>query len=157
MAVLYCSMCLTEAAKHRCGSELLSDLLFVCGDRGIYLGKGSGSGYRARPRGKGIVEKCCLSAGCDLYHLEMYCAKPKRQQGSTTSPSITTAPQRMFQAVFHKRLLEHLGGPDSSKREAYKKKGQPSLQRRNKASLSHRRVKALNTTAQPPILTGTLL
>lgn len=29
----------TEAARLRCGSDLLSDLIFVCGDRGIYLGK----------------------------------------------------------------------------------------------------------------------
>lgn len=28
-----------EAARRRCGSELLSDLIFVCGDRGIYVGK----------------------------------------------------------------------------------------------------------------------
>lgn len=45
--VFYCSMCLagwplfSEGARLRCGSELLSDLLFVCGDRGIYLGEPS--------------------------------------------------------------------------------------------------------------------
>ncbi|MEQ2179100.1 hypothetical protein GOODEAATRI_021134 [Goodea atripinnis] len=44
ICVFYCSMCLAgwplflEAAQLRCGSELLSDLLFVCGDRGLYLG-----------------------------------------------------------------------------------------------------------------------
>lgn len=42
---MFCStMCLVsgplccEGAKLRCGSELLNDLLFVCGDRGLYLG-----------------------------------------------------------------------------------------------------------------------
>lgn len=45
MCLFYSTMCLaglplsSEAARLRCGSDLLSDLIFVCGDRGIYLGK----------------------------------------------------------------------------------------------------------------------
>ena len=54
-------------------------------------GKGMWSGYGARPRGKGIVDKCCRSVGCELHHLEMYCAKPKSQQHTTAYPTTTTA------------------------------------------------------------------
>ncbi|GLD45569.1 insulin-like growth factor I [Lates japonicus] len=95
MSMFYCAMCLagwplsSEAARLRCGSDLLSDLIFVCGDRGIYLGKGTWSGYGARPRGKGIVDQCCRPAGCELQHLEMYCAKPKNQQHTTAFPATT--------------------------------------------------------------------
>ncbi|XP_028265306.1 insulin-like growth factor 3 [Parambassis ranga] len=160
MCMLYFTMCLagwpqsSEAARPRCGSDLLSDLIFVCGDRGIYLGKGSWSGYRARPRGKGIVDQCCKSSGCELYHLEKYCAKPKNQNYTTASPTTTTAPHSttplvMFQAVFQKRLVEHLGTPNSPKREAYRKKTQSSLPRRNKLSSSRRRKNTQNTTSQP--------
>lgn len=45
MCVFYSAMCLagwplsSEAARLRCGSDLLSDLIFVCGERGIYLGE----------------------------------------------------------------------------------------------------------------------
>lgn len=45
MCAFYTAVCLAgwppsaEAARLRCGSDLLSDLIFVCGDRGIYLGK----------------------------------------------------------------------------------------------------------------------
>lgn len=37
--VLCCAVSLADGAKQRCGSDLLNDLLFVCGDRGIYFGK----------------------------------------------------------------------------------------------------------------------
>uniref|UniRef100_A0A8C7YKA1 Insulin-like domain-containing protein n=1 Tax=Oryzias sinensis TaxID=183150 RepID=A0A8C7YKA1_9TELE len=80
-----------EAARLRCGSELLSDLLFVCGDRGIYMGKGSWSGYGSRPRGRGIVDHCCRPPGCELQDLDMYCAKAKSPVGTTPSPPTTTA------------------------------------------------------------------
>lgn len=39
MCVLYSAVALADAAKLRCGSDLLNDLLFVCGDRGVYLGE----------------------------------------------------------------------------------------------------------------------
>lgn len=45
VCMLYSTMSLagwplsSEAARLRCGSDLLSDLIFVCGDRGIYVGK----------------------------------------------------------------------------------------------------------------------
>ncbi|XP_047428370.1 insulin-like growth factor 3 [Mugil cephalus] len=169
ICIFYSSMCLaswpltSEAAKLRCGSDLLSDLIFVCGERGVYLGKGSWSGYGSRPRGKGIVDQCCRSAGCELQHLEMYCAKPKGQNPPTTSPATTTASntttqQDMFQAVFQKRLLEHLGAPNSPKREAYRKKTQPSHQQQSKvglSSLSRRRLKANETTSGPPTTSTT--
>ncbi|KAM9350294.1 insulin-like growth factor 3 [Symphorus nematophorus] len=163
VCVLYSAMCLagwplsSEAARLRCGSDLLSDLMFVCGDRGIYLGKGTWSGYGARPRGKGIVDQCCRPAGCELQHLEMYCAKPKSQQHTTTYPATTAASQtttqlyvaQQFQAVYQKRLLEHLGAPNSPKREAYRKKTQASPRRKSKVSSSRRRINTQNTTSRP--------
>ncbi|XP_075951551.1 insulin-like growth factor 3 [Anarhichas minor] len=171
MCVFYSTMCLagwplsSEAARLRCGTDLLSDLIFVCGDRGIYIGKGTWSGYGTRPRGKGIVDQCCRSAGCELQLLEMYCAKPKSQQQTTAYPTTTTAPHtkttarhtttqldttQQFQAVFQKRLSEHLGAPDSPKREAYRKKTQPSLRRKSKVSSSRRRIKTKTTTSGAP-------
>ncbi|XP_023267322.1 insulin-like growth factor I [Seriola lalandi dorsalis] len=162
MCMFYCAMCLagwplpSEAARLRCGSDLLSDLIFVCGDRGIYLGKGTWSGYGARPRGKGIVDQCCRPAGCELQHLEMYCAKPKIQQHITAYPATTTAAhtttqldvEQQFQAVFHKRLVEHLGTPNSPKRDASRRKTQPSGQRKRKSS--NRRNNIVNTSSRPP-------
>uniref|UniRef100_UPI001CD8AAC2 insulin-like growth factor I-A n=1 Tax=Solea senegalensis TaxID=28829 RepID=UPI001CD8AAC2 len=177
---LVCWPLFSEAAKFRCGTDLLSDLLFVCGDRGIYFGRGTWSGYGARPRGKGIVDQCCRPGGCELHHLEKYCAKPKSLLMTTAPPTTTTAPPttttappttttdstttttaplttvspitttaaptttqpdvvQQFEAVFHKRLLEHLGAPDSPKREAYRKKTQPSPRRRGKVLSSNRR------------------
>ncbi|XP_032375757.1 insulin-like growth factor 3 [Etheostoma spectabile] len=172
LCVFYTTMCLagwprsSEAARLRCGTDLLSDLIFVCGDRGIYLGKGSWSGYGSRPRGKGIVDQCCRPSGCELQHLEMYCAKPKSQQQTTAYPTTTTttttAPQttaqldtaQRFQAVFQKRLSEHLGAPDSPKRDAYRKKTQPSLRRKGKGSPSRKRIKTQNPTSVPPLTPG---
>lgn len=29
----------SDAARLRCGTDLISDLIFVCGDRGIHLGR----------------------------------------------------------------------------------------------------------------------
>uniref|UniRef100_H2MQX9 Insulin-like domain-containing protein n=1 Tax=Oryzias latipes TaxID=8090 RepID=H2MQX9_ORYLA len=75
-----------EAARLRCGSELLSDLLFVCGDRGIYMGEFC----RGRVR-RGIVDHCCRPPGCELQDLDMYCAKAKSPVGTTPSPPTTTA------------------------------------------------------------------
>ncbi|XP_069581717.1 insulin-like growth factor 3 [Brachyistius frenatus] len=162
ICMFYCSVCLagwplsSEAARLRCGSDLLSDLIFVCGDRGIYLGKGSWSGYGARPRGKGIVDQCCRSAGCELQHLEMYCAKPKSQRtttastAATTSAAETTTQRDMLQAVFQRRLVENLGAPDSPKRESYRKRNQTSVQRKNKVSSSRRRTNKQKSTSRPP-------
>ncbi|CAN9500701.1 unnamed protein product [Ophioblennius macclurei] len=137
VCMFYSSLCLTglplcpEAARLRCGSELLADLLFVCGDRGIYLGKGSWSGYGARPRGKGIVDQCCRSPGCDLQHLEMYCAKAKSEWSSTSPPATTTQPD-MVEVVFQKRLLVHLGPPDSPQRESHVQNTKPWRQRKSR-------------------------
>ncbi|XP_041655596.1 insulin-like growth factor I [Cheilinus undulatus] len=158
LCLCFSTMCLSsEAARLRCGSDLLSDLLFVCGDRGIYLGRGSGSRYNTRPRGKGIVDQCCRPAGCELQHLELYCAKPKSQPSTTAYPSTTTTAsqtttepvtaQQMFQTVFQKRLLQNLGAPNSPKRDAYRKKSKPSLRGKNKASSWRRRT---NTTSVTP-------
>uniref|UniRef100_A0A3Q1GBR3 Insulin-like growth factor I n=1 Tax=Acanthochromis polyacanthus TaxID=80966 RepID=A0A3Q1GBR3_9TELE len=159
ISLFYSSICLagwpltSEAARLRCGTELLSDLIFVCGDRGIYLGKGSWSGYGARPRGRGIVDQCCRSGGCELEHLETYCAKPRSETHDTATPATMIAPHTtkqldMFHTVFQKRLSEHLGLPNSPKREAYRKKMQTPFQRKNKA-LSRRRVVSENKTIQP--------
>ncbi|KAF7210537.1 insulin-like growth factor 3 [Nothobranchius furzeri] len=155
ICVFYSSMCLaawplsSEAARLRCGSELLSDLIFVCGDRGIYLGKGSWSGYGPRPRGKGIVDQCCKSSGCELQHLEMYCAKPKSKEPTSTTTTTTRTPTStaMFQVTFQKRLLENLGAPDSLKRESYREKAQPQ---KTKSSSSRRRMAFPNATGRPP-------
>ncbi|XP_062419033.1 insulin-like growth factor 3 [Pungitius pungitius] len=152
----------SEAARLRCGTDLLSDLIFVCGDRGIYLGKGSWSGYGSRPRGKGIVDQCCQSAGCELQLLEMYCkSRPK----TTALPTKTTATPtstlldatQQFQAVFQKRLTEHLGAPGSPKREAYRKKTQPSLRRKSKVASSRRRNGTMSTTGGLPSASMSLL
>ncbi|KAE8293059.1 hypothetical protein D5F01_LYC08154 [Larimichthys crocea] len=162
ICIFYSTMCLSgwplssEAAKLRCGTDLLSDLIFVCGDRGIYLGKGTRSGYGSRPRGKGIVDQCCRPSGCELQHLEKYCAKPKIQHQTTAHPTTTaesyttTQPDttQQFQAVFQKRLVEHLGAPNSPKRENYRKKTQPSNRRKNKSS--GRRNNSKNATSTPP-------
>ncbi|XP_054629736.1 insulin-like growth factor 3 [Dunckerocampus dactyliophorus] len=164
LCVFYSTTCLlnwplhSEAAKLRCGTDLLNDLLFVCGDRGIYFGKGTRSGYASRPRGKGIVDKCCRSNGCDLHHLEVYCAKPKKQQQTTAWPSTSTGPYttkqtdvaNQFRAVFHKRVLEHLGPPNSPKREAYRKKTKPSFPKKTKVSSTRRKMKLQHTTSGPP-------
>ncbi|XP_054465882.1 insulin-like growth factor 3 [Anoplopoma fimbria] len=169
VCMFYSTMCLagwplsSEAARLRCGTDLLSDLMFVCGDRGIYLGKGTWSGYGSRPRGKGIVEKCCRPAGCELQLLEMYCAKPKSQQQTTAYPTTAhhTTTQlhttQQFQAVFQKRLSEHLGAPDSPKREAYRKKTQPPPRRKSKVSSSRRRIRTKTTTSGPPSTSGSPL
>lgn len=182
VCVFYSTMCLSgwplsaEAARLRCGPELLSDLRFVCGDRGIYFGKGTWSGYGARPRGKGIADQCCRPPGCELQHLELYCAKPKSQPRTTAYPSTTTAylstttaylstttapqtaaqqdtAQQLFQTVFQKRLLQQLGPPNSPKREAYRKKTKSSLRGRSKVSASssssRRRINATRTPPPP--------
>ncbi|XP_077410145.1 insulin-like growth factor 3 [Vanacampus margaritifer] len=143
----------SEASKLRCGSELLNDLLFVCGDRGIYFGKGTWSGYGSRPRGKGIVDKCCRSNGCDLQHLEMYCAKTKKQQQTTAWPSTTTSMETLtakqtdvayqFQAVFQKRLLQHLGPPDSPERDAYRNRTKTSSRRKMNRQYTTRQATAV--------------
>ncbi|XP_061590768.1 insulin-like growth factor 3 [Cololabis saira] len=161
----------SEAARLRCGSELLSDLIFVCGDRGIYLGKGSWSGYGARPRRKGIVDQCCKSSGCELHHLEMYCATPKSQNPTTSTSTTTsttastgtsatlqtTTAQDMFQAVFQKRLLEEVGAPNSPQRKTYRKKTQPLPEQKSRVSLGRRRKNMESTTEQPPSSTGSPL
>ncbi|XP_035500204.2 oleosin-B6 [Scophthalmus maximus] len=250
----------SEASRLRCGTDLLSDLIFVCGDRGIYFGKGSWSGYGGRPRGKGIADMCCRPAGCELQQLEKYCAKPKSPQkptippattgaGHATIPPATTRAEhatnilpattgaehpaippattgaehpaippattgaehdtippattgaehpaippattgaehpaillattgaehpaippattgaghatttpldtaQQFEAVFHKRLFEQLGAPDSPKRESYRKRTQPSVQRRGKGSSSNRRSKPENTSSRPSSASG---
>uniref|UniRef100_A0A3Q0RFM1 Insulin-like domain-containing protein n=1 Tax=Amphilophus citrinellus TaxID=61819 RepID=A0A3Q0RFM1_AMPCI len=161
ICMFYSCVCLVswplpaEAARLRCGSDLLSDLMFVCGDRGIYLGKGLWSGYGARPRGKGIVDMCCRSVGCELHHLEMYCAKPKSQKHTADSPSTTTTSlqtttqSEMFRAVFQKKLFEYLGPPNSPRRDAYRRKRQPSLW--HKVSYSHKRTH--KTNSQPSTAT----
>ncbi|KAL6459394.1 hypothetical protein MHYP_G00328660 [Metynnis hypsauchen] len=81
--VLLCVAVLPElgdAAKPRCGAELIADLEFVCGERGFYRGHVGGARHGGpRSRGNGIVEQCCIK-GCDLQHLEKYCAKPKRRR-----------------------------------------------------------------------------
>ncbi|XP_010767399.1 insulin-like growth factor I [Notothenia coriiceps] len=161
----------SEAGQLRCGSDLLKDLMFVCGDRGIYLGTfifiGSWSGYGGRPRGKGIVEQCCRSPGCGLQYLETYCNKPKGQQPTTAPPTTTTAPPptsiapptattepsttthtvmaQQFQAVFQRRLSEHLGAPNS----ATKKKIPPPPRRKSKGLSARRRKKTRSTTSRP--------
>ncbi|XP_056585719.1 insulin-like growth factor 3 isoform X2 [Triplophysa dalaica] len=91
----------SEGTKARCGRELVADLEFVCGDRGFYRGKPGGSRSGPRSRGNGIVEQCCVR-GCDLQHLESYCAKPKR--GRRHAPEILqhTVEER-FRQLFQTR------------------------------------------------------
>lgn len=63
---------------------------------------------------------------------------------------ISVLQAQQFQAVFQKRLLEHLGAPNSPKRQAYRKKTQPSLRRRSKNSSLRRKINTQNTTSRPP-------
>ncbi|XP_053705394.1 insulin-like growth factor 3 isoform X1 [Synchiropus splendidus] len=143
------------AAKPRCGSDLLEDLIFVCGDRGIYFGdfppagKGSWSGYGSRPRGRGIVDRCCLSPyGCELHHLEKYCGKPPSQ--TATAAPATTAAVVSAQQPFLKRLSEHVARSDSPKKEAYRKRTPP--RRKSKSLPSHTRASSEDrrpTTSRP--------
>ncbi|XP_056131163.1 insulin-like growth factor 3 [Lampris incognitus] len=162
ICVLYSTVCLlvfptpSHPARLRCGTDLLADLIFVCGERGIYLGKGNWSGYGTRRRGKGIVDHCCQSAGCDLQHLEMYCAKAKDlPQQHTTPQPISPAPngsqasvEQQFEVVFQKRLTEHLGPPNSQKRKNYRRKSQNVLKRKKPASPS-RRLPTQQPTSRP--------
>ncbi|XP_043103285.1 insulin-like growth factor 3 [Puntigrus tetrazona] len=102
---LYCVLILPdagEAAKARCGRELVADLEFVCGDRGFYRGKpGAARSGGPRSRGKGIVEQCCVR-GCDLQHLESYCAKPKRVRREVPA-SLQQTLEDQFWLVFQQR------------------------------------------------------
>ncbi|KAL2103681.1 hypothetical protein ACEWY4_000549 [Coilia grayii] len=91
----------THAARSRCGAELVADLEFVCGGRGFYRGKPGGPRGVARQRGSGIVEECCVK-GCDLQHLESYCARAKRTRRHTADTAQQTM-EEMFKALFLKR------------------------------------------------------
>ncbi|XP_055025213.1 insulin-like growth factor 3 [Misgurnus anguillicaudatus] len=106
--ILYSLLCIlalqegTEGAKARCGRELVADLEFVCGDRGFYRGKpGIPRASGPRSRGRGIVEQCCVR-GCDLQHLESYCAKPKRVRRHDPALLQETV-EEQFWRVFQRR------------------------------------------------------
>ncbi|XP_026105727.1 insulin-like growth factor I isoform X1 [Carassius auratus] len=105
LCCLYCILILPdagEAAKARCGRELVADLEFVCGDRGFYRGKpGAARSGGPRSRGKGIVEQCCVR-GCDLQHLELYCAKPKRVRRDVPA-SLQQTLEDQFWLVFQRQ------------------------------------------------------
>uniref|UniRef100_A0A672JZE8 Insulin-like growth factor I n=1 Tax=Sinocyclocheilus grahami TaxID=75366 RepID=A0A672JZE8_SINGR len=106
---LYCVLILpdaAEAAKARCGRELVADLEFVCGDRGFYRGKpGAARSGGPRSQGKGIVEQCCVR-GCDLQHLESYCAKPKKVRRDVPASLQQTLEDR-FWPVFQRQYQKH--------------------------------------------------
>lgn len=80
---------LPVALMHDFAPKLHVSSLSLC----LSTGKGTWSGYGARPRGKGIVDQCCRPSGCELQHLELYCAKPKSQPQTTAYPSTTLAPR----------------------------------------------------------------
>ncbi|XP_056319179.1 insulin-like growth factor 3 [Danio aesculapii] len=108
VCVLYSLCCVlilpdnTEGAKARCGRELVDDLEFVCGDRGFYIGKpGAARSGGPRSRGKGIVDQCCVR-GCDLQHLELYCAKSKKVRRDVSASPLQT-PDNQFWLVFQRR------------------------------------------------------
>ncbi|XP_062396921.1 insulin-like growth factor 3 [Sardina pilchardus] len=92
----------THAAQPRCGTELIADLEFVCGDRGFYRGRSGGRRGFARPRGKGIIDQCCVKGGCDLRYLESYCAKPKRRRRHIADAAQHDM-ELMFRALFVRR------------------------------------------------------
>ncbi|KAI1893146.1 hypothetical protein AGOR_G00140910 [Albula goreensis] len=118
VCILYPLLCLAalpyraESVKARCGRELVADLEFVCGDRGFYRGKVAGGRGGPRLKGKGIVEQCCLR-GCDLQHLEAYCAKPRRSRRHVPSHAPPPSTEELFRVVFRKRILDlhRLTGP----------------------------------------------
>lgn len=63
---------------------------------------------------------------------------------------ISVLQAQQFQAVFQKRLLEHVGAPSSPKRQAYRKKTQPSLRNRSKNSPLRKKINTEKTTSRPP-------
>ncbi|XP_035378107.1 insulin-like growth factor 3 [Electrophorus electricus] len=91
-------------ARPRCGVELIADLEFVCGDRGFYRGRARNGGSRSR--GNGIVEQCCIK-GCDLQHLEQYCAKPSRGRRQAPAFPLPTR-EAQFQMLFLKQYQRFL-------------------------------------------------
>ncbi|XP_063065554.1 insulin-like growth factor 3 [Engraulis encrasicolus] len=115
----------TQAARWRCGAELVADLEFVCGDRGIYVGKplyisrgGGGVRRLSRGHGGGIVEACC-KRGCALHYLESYCNKAKRTRrhaASDTAAQQTT--EEMFRALWVKRYEQQSTGTHAVDRRA---------------------------------------
>ncbi|XP_062855658.1 insulin-like growth factor 3 [Trichomycterus rosablanca] len=111
LCVLVCVLLWVEpcnSARPRCGVELISDLEFVCGDRGFYRG-GAGDGRSSGPRsrGRGIVDQCCIK-GCDLQHLERYCATPKRKRRHTTLTLLQQHTEEEFSLVFLRSLERNL-------------------------------------------------
>ncbi|KAK1801454.1 hypothetical protein P4O66_022715 [Electrophorus voltai] len=118
-------------ARPRCGVELIADLEFVCGDRGFYRGRaihtprlypdpvvhtltqrdcktadGRARNGGSRSRGNGIVEQCCIK-GCDLQHLEQYCAKPSRGRRQAPAFPLPTR-EAQFQMLFLKQYQRFL-------------------------------------------------
>lgn len=51
------------------------------------------------------MDQCCRTTGCELQHLEMYCAKPKSQPHTTAYPITTTASQTTTQLNMVRALL----------------------------------------------------
>ncbi|XP_067249659.1 insulin-like growth factor 3 [Chanodichthys erythropterus] len=144
---LYCVLILPdagEAVKARCGRELVADLEFVCGDRGFYRGKPGGARSGGpRSRGKGIVEQCCVR-GCDLQHLESYCAKPKRvRRDIPASPQQTVEDQ--FWLVFQQRY-QKLSGMKRGEKAASHRLRERTLFRWNRVSV----LLNTNTPNRPP-------
>lgn len=85
---------------------------------------------------------------------QVYLLQPSNMSFNQLLILIFVLQTQQFQAVFQKRLSEHLGAPNSPKREAYRKKTQPSLRRKGKVASSRRRSKTRNTTIRPPSTSG---
>ncbi|XP_008316786.1 insulin-like growth factor 3 [Cynoglossus semilaevis] len=146
----------SEAAISRCGSDLIEDLKFVCGDRGFSFASGS-KRYGPRSRGTGIADQCCRPAGCNLHVLEQYCAKPKiLQQQSTASPATTTAAhsttqsnmKQQTEAIFLRTLLGHLRFPNSQKKKALRNKAQPGGKDRGSSTPNRRPLRPTQAPAK---------
>ncbi|KAI5095410.1 insulin-like growth factor 3, partial [Silurus meridionalis] len=119
---------ITHSAKSRCGVELIADLQFVCGDRGFYRGHpGAARNAGARHRSRGIVEQCCIK-GCDLQHLEHYCAKPKRERRHTRHTASRLHTEDQFWLMFLRRY----------ERNRFENEAERLLERLKERALYHR-------------------
>ncbi|XP_062316172.1 insulin-like growth factor 3 [Osmerus eperlanus] len=155
VCLLYSVLCLaslptpTKSDNPRCGTELMSDLLFVCGDRGFHIGKPAGFRSRYRLREHRIVDQCCLK-GCSLNYMETYCAKPRSRRYVAPSPQQVT--EQQFHTVFHRRLVKHLEtakGPHGQTHERVENNN--PHERRHRSSKPAGRHREHPTTSSPTL------
>ncbi|XP_063800793.1 insulin-like growth factor II isoform X2 [Pseudophryne corroboree] len=151
-------------AETLCGGELVDTLQFICGDRGFYVEKNTGRSNRRS--GRGIVEECCFRS-CDLELLEMYCAKPvKNERDLSIVPSTAMPP--LSKDMYHKHSHTKYSKYDIWQRKATQRlrRGVPAIVRarhyrwqvqqveESQQVLSHRPLTTLPVTQPRPVHQG---